>query len=161
MVLETTKKMEWLAWFKSPDAVGARAHLEAARLFATPNLTPDISAELVRIKRSTKPHLTADPSLHAFLDSLEVEDLQCHITNQTRTLAQALGEWDDKRNKGWRKGRTKAQNFVIAFDRFLKAFSGILEIAKLADDQYGGAAGKIFSVLWAVGYLEDSSCYHG
>jgi hypothetical protein len=150
MALEKTRKLEWRAWFASPDAAGAKAELEAARLLQPPGVTPDITVELLRISRSTKSHLKPDPQLHSSLESLDIQDLQRHIAGQIPLLAGALGEWDDKRTRGWRKGRTKAQNFVISFDRFLKAFSGILEIAKLADEQYGGAATKIFSLLWAV-----------
>lgn len=150
MVLEKTRKLEWRAWFASPDAAGAKADLETARLLQTPGVTPDITVELSRISRSTKSHLKPDGQLHGSLESLDIQDLQRHVAGQIPFLAQTLVEWDDKRNRGWRKSRTKAQNFVVSFDRFLKAFSGILEIAKLADEQYGGAATKIFSLLWAV-----------
>lgn len=156
MVLEQTRKLEWRAWFASPDAAGAKAELEAARLLQSPSVTPDITVELSRISRSTKSHLKPDEQLHRSLESLDIQDLQRHVAGQVPFLAQALVEWDDKRNRGWRKGRTRAQNFVISFDRFLKAFSGILEIAKLADEQYGGAAAKIFSLLWAVSFQVSS-----
>lgn len=152
MVLEKTRKLEWRAWFASSDAAGAKAELETARLLQTPGVTPDITVELSRISRSTKSHLKPDEQLLRSLESLDIQDLQRHIAGQIPFLAGALVEWDDKRNRGWRKGRTKAQNFVVSFDRFLKAFSGILEIAKLADEQYGGAATKIFSLLWAVSF---------
>ncbi|KAK1828954.1 hypothetical protein QBC39DRAFT_415460 [Podospora conica] len=116
-------------------------------MLQTPSFSPDITAELLRISRTTKSHLKPDP--HNHLESLDIEDLQRHIAGQTPLLHAALGDWDDRRNRGWRKGRTRAQTFVVSFDRFLKAFSGILEIARLADEQYGGAATRIFSLLWA------------
>lgn len=56
-----------------------------------------------------------------------------------------------KRTHGYRKVTTGFVKFAHAFQDFLKVYSGIVDIMKMASDQYGGIAYGTFSVLFSVG----------
>ncbi len=64
---------------------------------------------------------------------------------QARNLA-----WSAKRKKGLRKLPTLLQTFMTRFADFLEAYSGIVEIVKQADSQYGGLAYSTVSLLLLV-----------
>jgi len=152
---EAKPTIEWKAWFASEDAGLAKDRLLATKHFATnaygvADIGQDTIAELSSIKPSGK-HKLKEPELREYLGSLSLEDLQAHVSAHARLLGNSQCGWDQKRKTGWRKTRTDAQQFTMAFDRFLKAFSGVVEIAKMADECYGGAATKILSVFYAVG----------
>ena len=67
-------------------------------------------------------------------------------------LAQAKkSAWSAKRKKGLRKLPTLLQTFMTRFAEFLEAYSGIVEIIKQADNQYGGLAYSTVSLLLLVG----------
>lgn len=64
---------------------------------------------------------------------------------QARNLA-----WSAKRKRGLRKLPTLLQTFMTRFADFLEAYSGIVEIVKQADSQYGGLAYSTVSLLLLV-----------
>ena len=69
-------------------------------------------------------------------------------------LAQAKNSaWSAKRKKGLRKLPTLLQTFMTRFADFLEAYSGIVEIIKQADSQYGGLAYSTVSLLLLVGAI--------
>ena len=58
--------------------------------------------------------------------------------------------WSNKRNSGLRKFPALLQSFMTRFADFLEAYSGIVEIVKQADSQYGGLAYSTLSLLLLV-----------
>ena len=64
---------------------------------------------------------------------------------QARNIA-----WSAKRKRGLRKLPTLLQTFITRFADFLEAYSGIVEIVKQADSQYGGLAYSTVSLLLLV-----------
>ncbi len=70
-----------------------------------------------------------------------------------RIVQELLVDGEDQRNK-WVKNRSKAsrhvQNFATKFSGFLESYSGIVEVVKGADQQYGGLAYGTLSVFLIV-----------
>lgn len=63
----------------------------------------------------------------------------------------AKGSWQaDRHQSPFRKAATVFQTSMTTFSRFLESFSGIVEIAKAADQQYGGLAYGTLSVMLCV-----------
>ncbi|KAK4447330.1 hypothetical protein QBC34DRAFT_409876 [Podospora aff. communis PSN243] len=147
------QSVEWKVWFATEEADTAIDRLQTAPNVKTSDvavLGQDTVRELISIKKPGTRQLTSGPfDFPEYLDSLTLEDLQSHVSAQAKLLANAQIEWHQKRNKGYRKFRTGAQDFTVTFDRFLKPFSGVVEIAKMADEAYGGAATKIISLFYA------------
>ena len=61
--------------------------------------------------------------------------------------------WSARRKKGLRKFPALLQTFMTRFADFLEAYSGIVEIVKEADSQYGGLAYSTLSLLLLVSAL--------
>lgn len=59
--------------------------------------------------------------------------------------------WTKQREKGFRKIGANIQSVSITFAGFLEAYSGIVEIVKAADQQFGGLAYGTLSLLFSVG----------
>ncbi|KAK1749637.1 hypothetical protein QBC47DRAFT_395554 [Echria macrotheca] len=147
----TTSSVDWKGWFASDNAEPAKKQLAT-----TQNIKPDLvgldqstAAELICIKKPAHHQRVTDSELHHCLESLSLQDLHQHVAAQAAALCAAEEAWDQKRRKGWRKVRTGAQEFAVVFESFLKSFSGIVEIAKMADEAYGGAATQILSLFYA------------
>lgn len=148
MVKGRDQKLEWKAWFGSAEAKEAKEILQEASRFQTPDLESNTVSEL-RVITSVRPTV-ATTDVYASLQALTLKDLEGYVEAETRRLEVAASEWERKRNTGWRKVRTNFQRFSMVFGRFIEGFSGVLEIVKIADNQYGGAATKILSILYAV-----------
>jgi hypothetical protein len=58
--------------------------------------------------------------------------------------------WRTRRNTGLRKFPKKLQSFMTTFSDFLECYSGIVEIVKQADSQFGGLAYSTLSLLLIV-----------
>ena len=58
--------------------------------------------------------------------------------------------WSNNRKSGLRKVPALLQTFMTRFADFLEAYSGIVEIVKQADSQYGGLAYSTISLLLLV-----------
>jgi hypothetical protein len=67
---------------------------------------------------------------------------------QRAALAQA--KLDSERLHGPRKAGQALQSALVTFSKFLESYSGIVEVVKLADQQYGGLAYSILSVFLIV-----------
>ncbi|KAK0648188.1 hypothetical protein B0T16DRAFT_388472 [Cercophora newfieldiana] len=142
----------WRSWFATEEAKPTKTRLQTIEQIKPPDIAglgQNTIRELASIKTSGKHQLT-EANLSDYLGSLTLEDLQGHVAAEAKLLGDAHAEWDQKRNVGWRGVRTSAQEFTVTFDRFLSSFSGIVEVARMADDCYGGAATRIMSLFYAV-----------
>ncbi|KAK3347000.1 hypothetical protein B0T25DRAFT_572089 [Lasiosphaeria hispida] len=148
---DAKRTVDWRAWFATEEANLTINRLKTTQQIRPPDvadLGQDTIHELTSIKRPEKQKLN-ESELHEYLGSLTLQDLQSHVSAHASVLESAQAEWHQKRNTGWRKSRTGAQDFAVTFDQFLKSFSGIVEIAKMADECYGGAATTIMSLFYA------------
>ena len=106
------------------------------------------------VPKETKISATIDSKQDALLLT------QYESANTELDLAQVRNSaWSAKRKKGLRKLPTLLQTFMTRFADFLEAYSGIVEIIKQADSQYGGLAYSTLSLLLLVG--ADMSCSTG
>jgi hypothetical protein len=126
-----------------------------------PRLEKKIASELHRIihsgKRSNGEGQQAQEEgqedLLSQLNSMPLEILSAYIESETRRLKGAESDLKQKRSKGLHKAGAKVQEFAMVFDRFLKGYSGIVDIVMAADAQYGGVACATLSLLFAVSTL--------
>jgi len=88
--------------------------------------------------------------LHS-LNAMPLDVLSTYVRKHAEDLGAAHTALDQKRSDGVRKAWSKTERFVMQFDRFLNAYSGILDIVKTADAQYGGVAGSTLALLFSVG----------
>ena len=58
--------------------------------------------------------------------------------------------WSAKRNTGARQAGSSVQKFLVTFSGFLESYSGIVELVKAADTQYGGLAYGTLSLFLGV-----------
>jgi hypothetical protein len=70
-----------------------------------------------------------------------------------RTTEEAQKGLLEERGKGVKKVAAKVEKFAITFAGFLDAYSGIVEVLKCADSQYGGLAYGTLSLFFIVGLL--------
>ncbi|KAI4628387.1 hypothetical protein J4E80_002525 [Alternaria sp. BMP 0032] len=85
------------------------------------------------------------------LNAMPLDVLSTYVHKHAEDLGVAHTALDQKRSDGVRKAWSKTERFVMQFDRFLNAYSGILDIVKTADAQYGGVAGSTLALLFSVG----------
>jgi len=91
-----------------------------------------------------------DQVLATDLTSMTLEDLAEHVSSRLETLNTAQAGLEKNRSKGLHKVSVKAQKFVSEFDRFLSAYSGIMNVVSLVDAQHGGVACATLALLFAV-----------
>lgn len=84
------------------------------------------------------------------LTSMPLETLGEYVKAETSALERAQSGLNQKRSTGIRRAYSSTQKFIVEFDRFLSAYSGIVEIVKSADQQYGGVAAATLSLLFSV-----------
>lgn len=78
-------------------------------------------------------------------------DLASQVSEQLHLSSNAFRNWRASRTSSTgRKATTNIQSFLTTFADFLESFSGICEIVKGADQQYGGLAYGTLSVLLGV-----------
>jgi hypothetical protein len=94
------------------------------------------------------------------LNSMPLEVLQAYVESESKTLKEAESHLEQKRSKGLHKIVLKAQNSLVTFDRFLTAYSGIVDILQGVDAQYGGVASATLSLPCAVSLPEHSLNEH-
>jgi hypothetical protein len=146
-----SSRLEWRHWFTSAEADDTKKQLLATDPQDVPEFGQDARLELASIgKQEGGKKRVIETDLRGYLGSLTIEDLKVHVAQQAGLLETAEGHWDQKRNRGLRKTRTNVQRFISSFDRFLQGFSGVVEMARMADDCYGGAATTVLSVFYAV-----------
>jgi hypothetical protein len=90
------------------------------------------------------------------LNAMTLDQLSTYVTVQRSSLRSAQDDLQSQRVKGPHKVLSKVQKFVLEFDRFLNAYSGIMSIVTLVDAQYGSVASATLSLLFAVGEMQDN-----
>ncbi|KAI4938729.1 uncharacterized protein J4E92_000010 [Alternaria infectoria] len=83
------------------------------------------------------------------LNAMPLDVLSNYVHKHAEDLGAAHTTLDQRRSDGVRKAWSKTERFVMQFDRFLNAYSGILDIVKTADAQYGGVAGSTLALLFS------------
>jgi hypothetical protein len=84
------------------------------------------------------------------LNGMSLDQLSAHVSVQMSRLQNAQDGLESRRARGPHKASAKVQKFVLEFDRFLNAYSGIMSIVTLVDGQYGSVASATLSLLFAV-----------
>jgi hypothetical protein len=69
----------------------------------------------------------------AMLKRMSLQDLSAYVSGQTEALNNAHVSLEEKRSKGLHKISSRTQSFVSEFDRFVNAYSGIVNIVMLVD----------------------------
>ncbi|CAN9212797.1 unnamed protein product [Alternaria alternata] len=64
----------------------------------------------------------------AMLKRMSLQDLSAYVSGQTEALNNAHVSLEEKRSKGLHKISSRTQSFVSEFDRFVNAYSGIVNI---------------------------------
>ena len=147
----------WETWVKDGTADVIRAK------FSTKVPAPDEiefddneSAEL-RVLLGDK---TAEPEhLRVLLQSVSIQQLHAFVLEFRGQMESGRGRWERGRNRGAKKITTSVQEFANRFDKFLGSFGPMAELAKVADEQYGGAVTVALALLFVVstGMLWDLS----
>jgi hypothetical protein len=88
--------------------------------------------------------------LPALLSTMSLEELSAYVGDQKAELHATQADLIAKRSKGFHKISAKSQKFASEFDRFLNAYSGIVQVVMLVDAQYGGVACATLALLFAV-----------
>jgi hypothetical protein len=89
------------------------------------------------------------------LNAMTLDELSAHVKTQISLLQSTQDGLQLRRAKGPHKASAKVQDFVLEFDRFLNAYSGIMSIVTLVDAQYGNVASATLSLLFAVGRFHE------
>lgn len=95
-----------------------------------------------------------ESSLRSNLSSNELDKLGIDKLEDLEKLAQQLLHHANHRKQRWEMGRSKTgrstQRFIARTSAFIEAYSGIVEVMRGVDQQYGGAAYGLISVLLVV-----------
>ena len=91
------------------------------------------------------------------LESTSLEQLSTRVAYELREVQAADAELEGLRSTGLRRAGVRFQQFALAFDKFLRAYSGIVNIIEGADSQYGNVASATLSLLFAVSMRGSSS----
>ncbi|EFX04141.1 hypothetical protein CMQ_1069 [Grosmannia clavigera kw1407] len=83
------------------------------------------------------------------LNSMTLEELREHVKGDIPRLDGGVEQWKANRQHGAKKISKKVVEFVDDFDSFLAGFSGIVEVVKLVDNQYGGTASAVLFIMFA------------
>jgi hypothetical protein len=151
----------WKLWLGSEEAAQARSILQRARESALPKFSKTTAKELTYIirrhlKSETMTKLS-ESEIRDQIKSIPLDELCGYVKEQMNKLQTANADLQMKRRSGWRRATTGFQEFAETFDRFLKAYSGIVDLAQLADAQYGGVAFATLSLFFAVSIFTHSS----
>ncbi|RSL48176.1 hypothetical protein CEP51_015670 [Fusarium floridanum] len=148
-------RQSWKAWFSGSEGSQARDVLGAVREYDMVGIPDEAAPELRRITKLEC--TTTDEDLRGRLESLTVHELRRYIAGEVSDLKDAETGWQKKRNAGPKKATTKIQEFVVAADSFLSSFAGVVEVVKLADNQYGSAATTILAIFFVTVKLKASN----
>ncbi|KAI4196195.1 MAG: hypothetical protein LQ346_003273 [Caloplaca aetnensis] len=87
-------------------------------------------------------------SLKKFSDSSvkDFSELEQMVQKEQGAAQNVKGDWMKKRSKASKH----TQNFATKFSGFLESYSGIVEVVKSADQQYGGLAYSTLSLFFIV-----------
>jgi hypothetical protein len=84
------------------------------------------------------------------LNDMPLESLSQYVHAESLSLQGAKFDLEGKRRKGTHRIYAKTERFVTEFDRFLTAYSGIVNVLVSADSQYGGIATATLAMLFSV-----------
>ena len=94
--------------------------------------------------------LKTDGDIIRRLNSTPLEDLATYVNSEVNALQAASASRAQKRSQGIRKQAAKFQDWAVSFQKFLSAYSGIVDVVRAADSQFGNVAFAALSVLFAV-----------
>ncbi|RYP45784.1 hypothetical protein DL768_007903 [Monosporascus sp. mg162] len=149
------EKDDWVEWFDSERSQEAKRKLKESEYVDAPVLDKDVTRELIRIAKCDA--ATSEKELREKLKTLSLADLQAYVAQERDMLEKEEATWRDKRRKGLKRLTTTLQSFMETFDRFLKGYSGVVEVAHLAGSLYGGAATASLTILFTTALLKSSS----
>ncbi|KAL9024102.1 MAG: hypothetical protein Q9196_006758, partial [Gyalolechia fulgens] len=126
--------------------------LESRQEFAldicpSPKQIVNVEAKVNQVYRTTKEIL--EDEIFGFQNENEPDNAGHAMQLLAHTNAQRRS-WAAKRKKGTRKVGTATQAFLNSFSGFLESYSGIVELVKVADNQYGGLAYGTLSLFLSV-----------
>lgn len=140
--------------YKSEEINPARSLLQGSRHFLCkrlPKLGNETIAELIAVirhnKQSAQPGLQSREDVLSQLDTIPLSQLSDYVDSEVRKMEGADANWSQKRRD---KRTTRFQDFAVTFSRFLKAYSGIVDIVGGVDHQFGYVAFSTLSLLFAV-----------
>ena len=102
-----------------------------------------ISAKCAQVETTASDQIQSKEDLFKVIDS-KIVDSELTSLEAHKLL------WSAQRKKGLRMFPRLLQSFMTRFADFLEAYSGIVEIVKQADSQYGGLAYSTLSLLLLV-----------
>lgn len=128
-----------------------------------PRLDKTVTTELSRIlgdrkfsdQEQPQIQLESNEDFLSQLNSMPLDKLSSYVDSEASALKGAESNLKHQRSKGLHKAAAKTQNFLMAFDGFLKAYSGIVQIVQTVDAQYGGVACATLSLLFAVSTIKE------
>ncbi|KAI1346301.1 hypothetical protein F5Y01DRAFT_298144 [Xylaria sp. FL0043] len=150
----------WNKWFpdgnRSEEIKPAEVVLQNAQRFLNdrlPKLGRKVRGEFNAIvcynKSSDESREESEENLVKYINSLSLKQLSDYVDFTTNKMSAAGEELNQKRSRGFRRRANQLQDFAIAFNRFLQAYSGIVSIMQNADAQYGNVAFAALSLLFA------------
>ncbi|KAI1204852.1 uncharacterized protein F4807DRAFT_445262 [Annulohypoxylon truncatum] len=146
---------DWDEWFKGDSSQEAKRKFKESEQIDIPVVDKDVTRELIRI---TKCNIAAnEKELRQGLEQLSLTELQAYVAQEKANLEQEEAAWKEKRRKGLKRITTEFQSFAETFERFLKGYSGVVEVAQLADNVYGGAATAALTILFATAKLKSAN----
>ncbi|KAI1440935.1 hypothetical protein F5Y02DRAFT_431620 [Annulohypoxylon stygium] len=146
---------DWTEWFKGESSQEAKRKFKESKQIDIPLVDKDVTRELVRITKCN--NAANEKELRQGLKELTLTELQAYVAQEKGNLEQGEAAWKDKRRKGMKRITTEFQSFAETFERFLKAYSGVVEVAQLADNVYGGAATAALTILFATAKLKSAN----
>ncbi|KAL8907851.1 MAG: hypothetical protein Q9207_001175 [Kuettlingeria erythrocarpa] len=119
----------------------------ALDVFSSPRKIINVEAKVNQVYRTTKEILEGEI---AGLQDDDDLDIAGHAMQSLAHANTQRMSWATKRTKGARKVGTATQAFLNSFSGFLESYSGIVELVKVADNQYGGLAYGTLSLFLSV-----------
>ncbi|KAI0490381.1 hypothetical protein F4859DRAFT_508183 [Xylaria cf. heliscus] len=150
----------WKEWFpegnRSKEIEPAEGVLHGAQQFLDewlPKLGKGVRSELNAIirynKSSEESTWEREENLTKYINSLSLEQLSGYVDFQMNQMGDAGEELNQKRSGGFHRRAAQLQDFAVTFDRFLRAYSGIVTIVQNADSMYGNVAFATLSLLFS------------
>lgn len=99
------------------------------------------------------PRNSDEDDLLDMLNMMPLKQLSAYVKSQVEELNATYTNLERRRSQGTHKISIKTQNFVFEFDRFLTAYSDIVNIITLVDGQQGGVACATLALLFSVRYF--------
>jgi hypothetical protein len=117
----------------------------------------NVKCELERIVSSGKREMSKTDTrsndetvLQDFLNNSSLDELSAYVGSEAAALTTVKHGLETKRSAGAHRMAASTEKFIMEFDRFVGAYSGVVSIVSLADAQYGGVASATLSLLFAV-----------